>query len=794
MRRFRSFICFVLVLTMILGIQVISTKNVSAAKKEFTNVKFENNVLTWDPIANVDSDNYKIKFTRKSIDFSRTTTTKENRFSFEFYFWKPTNNQNPTYMKSGSFKVTLTAKDTDGKSYEWKGTVDYVDTFVHQPTSLKWENGFFSWDIDRSNFSDDTIIEFYVSISIDGIPSYGNLNIYTTDLKIPENEFAITGTHDYGFYVSGRIKGSLDSGTPKTMTAGRTIDAARGLNNVKIENDILSWDAYPGADNYRWTYIRNGVIGGTTEIVTGTSKNLLKEFYQKDVDYVQIKVAAYNGNKMLTPSTLIDYRPDISKVVYYPLYVEGKQLDSVNYDDVLKGMATYDPAKKILTLDSFLFHPHGRNEQFKSTEDLTITGRIGSSSSYFDIPVFECDKTLTITQDFEIPLTSHVVALHAKNIVFADGNIKIICDKENNVIADQDITILPGCDIELQAAEGKAAILAGGKINMKGSAIVIPEGGKLDKDGKTIVNPDGTVASHVKIVKATPTPTAKPTAKATTAPNAKPTAKATTAPSVTKKPTVTIVPPSDPKSSILSFVERIYKYVLDREPEAEGAAFWTEELYSFRRTGAEVGMQFIFSEEFIARNLSNEDFVTVLYKTFFGRDPEEEGFKFWTSALADGTLDRQAVASGFIYSQEWADTCASYGIRSGGDIKPNGVIVPSELTYAFVERLYVTAMGRSYDEEGRQYWASELANFNITGEQAGAAFMLSDEMNSYGLSTEEYVKRLYKTFMDREPEEDGYAYWVGFLNDGNSREAAVLGFARSEEFVNKCIEARILPY
>ena len=234
--------------------------------------------------------------------------------------------------------------------------------------------------------------------------------------------------------------------------------------------------------------------------------------------------------------------------------------------------------------------------------------------------------------------------------------------------------------------------------------------------------------------------------------------------------------------------------MLDREPEEEGSKFWSDELYAFRRTGAEVAQGFIFSEEFENRGTTDEEFVTILYKTFFGRDPEEGGMKFWLDQLSTGTMDRVAVANGFIFSQEWADTCASYGIRSGGDIKPTGAIEPTELTYKFVERMYTTAMGRGYDEGGRQYWASELSNFNVTGEQVGASFFLSEEMENYKLDDKEFLNRLYLTFMDRESDSDGEAYWLGVMASGATRTDVVYGFTRSSEFTDKCIEARILPY
>ena len=286
-------------------------------------------------------------------------------------------------------------------------------------------------------------------------------------------------------------------------------------------------------------------------------------------------------------------------------------------------------------------------------------------------------------------------------------------------------------------------------------------------------NMDITIDDDTKIITSTPTPT--PTQAPTQAPT-------------------NIDPSGNSGEQILGFVNRLYQYVLGREPEKEGAQYWTNELYNFRKTGAEVAQGFIFSKEFIDKNTSNKDFVTILYKTFFGRDPEAEGLNYWVGQLDSGSMSRERVANGFIFSQEWADKCAEYGIRSGGDIKPSGDIKPTSLTYGFVERMYNKALGRDYDSEGREYWASQLANYNLTGEQLGVQFFLSDEMNKKGISNEEFVKRLYLTFMDREGETDGVNYWVGQLNGGASRSSVVYGFTRSAEFVEKCINARIMPY
>ena len=157
-------------------------------------------------------------------------------------------------------------------------------------------------------------------------------------------------------------------------------------------------------------------------------------------------------------------------------------------------------------------------------------------------------------------------------------------------------------------------------------------------------------------------------------------------------------------------------------------------------------------------------------------------------------MNREAVANGFIFSQEWADTCAKYGIRSGGDKVANVKIDPTEATYKFVERMYTTCMKRASDEEGKKYWANELSNFRCTGEFVGAAFFLSEEMENMKLDDNEYLTRLYATFMDREPDKDGFAYWAGELKNGKTRADVVFGFTRSPEFIDKCVEARILPF
>ena len=370
-------------------------------------------------------------------------------------------------------------------------------------------------------------------------------------------------------------------------------------------------------------------------------------------------------------------------------------------------------------------------------------------------------------------------------------------------------TLTSGTDYDVSYSNninaGTATVTVKGKGNFTSSKSTTF---KIVKNTTPTITPAPTVTvapTVTPVITTTPTVTPKPTNPVTVTPRptVTPGPTVTTTPAVTTSPTVTVAPVTpvptpapytgSSRQDIDAFVARLYTCVLGREPEADGAKWWADQLYGYEQTGAQAALNFVFSEEFIGRHTTDREFVDILYATFFSREADDAGRDYWLGRL-NGGASRMEVANGFIYSQEWADTCAEYGIRSGGTLKPQVDIEPTDLTYAFVERMYTTAFKRSSDVDGCNYWADKLANYEMTGESVGAFFFLSDEMDSYGLSDEEFVTRLYKTFMNRNPETEGYNYWVGVLRSGASRSSVVYGFTRSQEFVDKCIEARIVPY
>ena len=242
-----------------------------------------------------------------------------------------------------------------------------------------------------------------------------------------------------------------------------------------------------------------------------------------------------------------------------------------------------------------------------------------------------------------------------------------------------------------------------------------------------------------------------------------------------------------PKADFTDFIERMYVVALNRPSEPEGKAFWMEKITKDGFTGGRVAIGFLIeAPEFLNRQLTDEQFVDVLYKTFFDREADASGKAFWIGHLTTD-MTREQVVRGFIDSIEWCNLCASYGVKSGA---PNAKAEkPSQNATKFAKRLYTQCLGREADEGGLQFWALRLTNLESSGAEAAFGFFNSTEFKNLNLSDYDFVFRLYRTFMGREPDDSGLEFWNGQLATGNmTRNEVIKGFAESQEFTNICLE------
>lgn len=116
--------------------------------------------------------------------------------------------------------------------------------------------------------------------------------------------------------------------------------------------------------------------------------------------------------------------------------------------------------------------------------------------------------------------------------------------------------------------------------------------------------------------------------------------------------------------AIKAFVTRLYVLCLEREPDAGGLAYWTDQLATGKRTGANVSQNFIFSEEFLGKDVADDAFLDIMYSAFFDRNPDSGGYAYWMDVL-DGGKSRLFVLANFVNSAEFTKVCAQYGIKRG---------------------------------------------------------------------------------------------------------------------------------
>ncbi len=234
------------------------------------------------------------------------------------------------------------------------------------------------------------------------------------------------------------------------------------------------------------------------------------------------------------------------------------------------------------------------------------------------------------------------------------------------------------------------------------------------------------------------------------------------------------------KTELESFVERMYTVALNRTADEEGKNNWVTMLNAGTHDGAGIAEEFILGEEFALRELSDEDFVDVLYHTFFDREPDAAGKELWLAVLASGQT-REYVLFNFVNLNEFTILCNRYGIQRGIMFENGQACNPGLVQ--FVNRLYTLVMGREADQDGLYLWTLSLTVGTEDAESVARKFFNGAEYLMKNNDTTTYVTDLYTVFMNRAADSDGLAFWVSCIDEhGMAKDEVISEFAKSEEF------------
>lgn len=190
-----------------------------------------------------------------------------------------------------------------------------------------------------------------------------------------------------------------------------------------------------------------------------------------------------------------------------------------------------------------------------------------------------------------------------------------------------------------------------------------------------------------------------------------------------------------------TFVDQTYRDLLGRSPDADGLAFWANEI----RDG-------LPPENFVEQILLSPEFggtiapVVRLYDSVFGRLPDEGGLRFWVDEFRGGdSLER--LTQRFIAGAEFDE------------------LTNAATTEEVVTAVYGRSLGRTPDAEGLAFWIDGVDSGQFTLERF--IVEVSESPEHQGLTNSRVQAVLvYLGLQQRTPEPGGLAFWTQRLNDG----------------------------
>ena len=100
-------------------------------------------------------------------------------------------------------------------------------------------------------------------------------------------------------------------------------------------------------------------------------------------------------------------------------------------------------------------------------------------------------------------------------------------------------------------------------------------------------------------------------------------------------------------------LDNLFMQFYNRKPSEEELKYWAINLELRILSFQNVALNIVNNKEFINKNLSNEDFIKVLYLGLLNREGEDDGLKNWTVGLSLGAVDRSGVIDSFLNCEEF---------------------------------------------------------------------------------------------------------------------------------------------
>ena len=227
-------------------------------------------------------------------------------------------------------------------------------------------------------------------------------------------------------------------------------------------------------------------------------------------------------------------------------------------------------------------------------------------------------------------------------------------------------------------------------------------------------------------------------------------------------------------------IYRAYQAVFNRDPDIAGFDIFTGEVQRGALTQLDVVREFTISAEFQATygELSNREFVELLYTNVLPGNEDQQGRDAFTAALDSGEQTRAEVVLFFTNSAEFINLTRLEGAAFAE-------IVTLDPIDFQVFRFYQAVFGRAPDEAGFTLFTDALQLGALTPSSVITDFVASAEFqNTYGeLDNRAFVETLFTNVLPDNQDTEGQNAFVFALDTEQlTRTEVVLALADSAEF------------
>jgi len=110
---------------------------------------------------------------------------------------------------------------------------------------------------------------------------------------------------------------------------------------------------------------------------------------------------------------------------------------------------------------------------------------------------------------------------------------------------------------------------------------------------------------------------------------------------------------------------------------------------------------------------------------------------------------------------------------------------------AEISRFYNALFERDPDEEGLAFWTNSLVSGSTIGVVAQEFARSAEFENRYGsnISNSTFINLMYQNILHRSADQEGYDFWIDVINQNNNRGEMIVNFSNSIEYIAETRES-----